>query len=102
MLLTELYMCSETCPCPSEAQSKYAELYSKEEGKKRFEAASRYMEGDVAMAGKKGFSKLVFAKDGDTYTQYSKCYIDKLEKQLESETNETLKDAYNSFKKDGL
>lgn len=68
MLLTELYMCSDTCPCPFEAKKKYLELYSKEEGKKRFEAAARYIEPDVVMQAKKGFSKLVFLETGDTYT----------------------------------
>ena len=60
MLLTDLYMCSPTCPCPLSAQQKYLDLYATGDGKERFAKARRYVEADGAMAGKEGFSKLVF------------------------------------------
>ena len=67
MLLTETFMCSDTCPCPKEAEVKYSELYAKPEGKKRFETVKRFMESDTAAASKEDFSKLVFSSSGTTF-----------------------------------
>ena len=44
-----------------DAQSQYQLFYGKEDGKKRFEEAKRYMDGDATAAAKEGFTKLVFA-----------------------------------------
>ena len=101
MLLTDTFMCSDTCPCPMDAQTKYTEFYQEVEGKKRFEEAKRYMDGDATAAAKEGFSKLVFAS-ADTYTKYSDCYEKKLDKQLADDQNGKYKQAYDEFKQDGL
>lgn len=78
MLLTDTFMCSDKCPCPMDAQSQYQLFYAKEDGKKRFEEAKRYMDGDATAAAKEGFTKLVFASS-DTYSKYSECYSKKLD-----------------------
>lgn len=38
-------MCSDKCPCPEkDVKDKYAALYKTDAGKKRFEAAKRYID----------------------------------------------------------
>ena len=106
MMLIEEYMCSADCPCPSEAQTKYRELYNDAKGKERFTAAKRYF-FDSPPAGitiDSSWKYLVFDATGTTttYTQYSKCYTDKLETKFKDDTNQRIKDAYAGFKKDGL
>lgn len=86
MFLVDTYMCSTTCPCPQEALEKYALLYKDTEGKKRFESVKRYIDDGVTTP-EQGHTPLVFATSGTTYSQYSVCYQEKLEKKLSEETD---------------
>lgn len=99
--LIDQYMCSTDCPCPEEALEKYSLLYKNDDGKKRFVAAKRYIKGDGQTTD--GLTEMIFKPKGEaTYSQYSKCYQDKLEKKLSEDTDKKVKEAYADFKKDGL